>query len=108
MNATRPRSVAEIRDLLVPELRAHNVRKAIVYGSFARGTQTRRSDVDLALVIDTDSRFLDRYDHVAFVQDCLGDLPAEILVYKPGELERISHRPFVKQMLAEGIVIYEQ
>jgi len=38
------------------------VQRAIVFGSLARGEATRRSDLDLIVVMDTDKRFLDRYD----------------------------------------------
>jgi hypothetical protein len=30
-----------------------------------------------------------------------------MLIYTPEELKKISHRPFVRKMLEEGITIYE-
>lgn len=34
----------------------------MVFGSLARVEASRRSDLDLIVVVDTDARFLDRYD----------------------------------------------
>jgi predicted nucleotidyltransferase len=59
---TRPSpSVEEIGNRLRPFFRERNVLKAIVFGSWARGTNTRRSDLDLAIVLDTDRTFLERH-----------------------------------------------
>jgi len=53
-------------ETLASRLRAtfekHRVLRAIVFGSPARGDASRRSDLDLIVVQDTDKRFLDRYD----------------------------------------------
>ena len=101
-------TLEEISARLRPFFDACGVLKAIVFGSYARHSQTRRSDLDLALVIDTDRRFLDRYDRVAGIEEYLGGVRAEILIYAPGELEAIAHRPFIRSMLADGVVIYER
>lgn len=100
--------MAEIGDRLRPFFRERNVLKAIVFGSWARGTNTRRSDLDLAIVLNTDRTFLERHRDLRGIEDVLGGLHAEVLIYAPGELEAISHRPFIRRMLSEGITIYEQ
>ncbi len=64
--------------------------------------------MDLALVIETKARFFDRYQEIMGVEDFLGGLHADIIVYAPGELESLSHRPFIRQLLKEGKVIYER
>jgi uncharacterized protein len=98
----------EIARRLRPFLEARPVRKAIVFGSWARGTQTRRSDLDLALVVDTQRRFLERYEEVRGIEDLFSGIATELLIYAPGELEAIAHRPFIRTMLAEGVVVYER
>lgn len=82
-------------------------RKAILFGSFARGTATRRSDVDAVFVEDTGERFLDRPDrYMRGIYDRVG-IPAEVFVYTPDEFGRMAARPFMKRVLREGIVAYE-
>ena len=49
-----------ISEKLLPIFKRYNIQKAIVFGSFARGEATRRSDLDLILVQETGKRFLDR------------------------------------------------
>jgi predicted nucleotidyltransferase len=98
-------SVEEIGTRLKPFLRKKNVLKAIVFGSWARGTNTRRSDLDLAIVLETDRAFLDRYRELRGIEEVLDGLHPEMLIYAPGELEAISHRPFIRRLLSEGITI---
>ena len=93
---------------LRPFLREKNVLKAIVFGSWARGTNTRRSDLDLAVVLQTNRAFLDRRQDLRGIEDVLDGLHPELLIYAPGELEAISHRPFIRRVLSEGITIYER
>jgi len=93
---------------LRPIFEEHGVLRAILFGSLARGEASRRSDLDLILVQDTDKRFLDRYD------DLLGEIAqvvsgrdVDLLIYTPQELARLTDRPFLKRALSEGRVIYE-
>lgn len=58
----------ELVSRLRPIFEEHGVLRAILFGSLARGEASRRSDLDLILVQDTDKRFLDRYD------DLLGEI----------------------------------
>lgn len=41
--------IAQIRRALVPVLKEHGVKRAAVFGSFARGEATRTSDLDLLI-----------------------------------------------------------
>ena len=59
---------------------------AIVFVSFARGTATRQSKLDLAPVINTDRRFLERYEHVRGIEKMLDSLIPQMLIHAPGEL----------------------
>jgi predicted nucleotidyltransferase len=68
-------SLDELRLRLRPFLETRAVRKAIVFGSYARGTQTLRSDLDLALIVDTDKRFLERAEQVRGIEDLLPGVP---------------------------------
>lgn len=79
----------------------------MLFGSFARGTETRTSDLDLFVVWDTPLGPLQR---IGRVMDLLSDAPrpVEAVVYTPGELERNRTNPFIRRILSEGRVLYRR
>ena len=81
--------------------------KIILFGSWACGTATRRSDIDLFMIWQCDIRPLER---IGKVLDLLLDSPRPVdaIVYTPEELLRCKHRPFIAQLLREGRVLYER
>ena len=82
--------------------------KAIVFGSFARNTMTRHSDIDAIFIEETNRRFIERLDrYMGGIYDRLG-IPADVLVYTPQEFDAMSDRSFMKRVLREGIVVYER
>lgn len=98
----------ELRRALRPIMERYRVRRAILFGSLARGDASRRSDVDLILVQETEKRFFDRYDGLLReIAEAVGGREVDLLVYTPEELAAIAHRPFVAQALREGEVLYE-
>jgi len=100
-------TIEEISRRLKPIFNKNNVEKAIVFGSGARGTQTRKSDLDILIVLKTDKRFFDRYEAFEEIRNLLVGSSVDMLIYSPEELESISHRKFIKTILAEGEVVYE-
>lgn len=84
-----------------------DVLKVILFGSFAEGTNTRRSDVDIAVIMDTPKRFLERYEDFSDLYSVLR-MPVDLIIWTPQEVERIKHRPFVRDVLVKGKVIYER
>ncbi len=101
-------TLADLRHRLTPVLRQYGIRKAILFGSLARGEATRHSDVDLILIQQTDRRFLERYDGLLLdLNKALPHRSVDVLIYTPAELERIANRPFIAQALKEGKVLYE-
>lgn len=100
--------IREISEKLRPVFERYGIVRAIVFGSLARGEPSRRSDLDLFVVQDTDKRFLDRYDGLLNdVTDVITDRDVDLLIYTPDELTRTCERPFVRRILNEGTVIYE-
>jgi HEPN domain-containing protein len=64
---------------------AGGARRAILVGSYARGTATPRSDIDVVFVEDTSERFLDRPDkYLRSLWASLGQ-PVDVLVYTAAE-----------------------
>ncbi len=99
--------IDEVRTQLTPALRKLAVEKAIVFGSISRGTKSRRSDIDILLVVETKERFFDRYRRFEEIYAALKGRSVDMLIYTPSELKRIAHRPFIRKILAEGKTIYE-
>jgi predicted nucleotidyltransferase len=98
----------ELSEKIGPILKRYGVQKAIIFGSLARGEATRRSDLDLILVQQTEKRFLDRYEGILYELGALaGNRDLDLLIYTPEELKSISHRPLIATALREGKVIYE-
>jgi uncharacterized protein len=98
----------ELRARLLPVFKRHQIVKAILFGSMARGETSRRSDADLILVQRTDRRFLDRYDRLLYELNlAVPEVAVDALVYTPEELAQMASRRFVVRALREGQVIYE-
>ena len=98
--------IENIKTSLAPLFERNRIEKAILFGSYARGTSTRRSDVDIIVVLDTDKRFFERYDGFNDIESYLGTLHADLLIYTPMELASCSNRPFIRRALDEGILLY--
>ena len=93
---------------LHPILERYKVRQAILFGSLAEGDATRRSDVDLIIVQDTDKRFFQRYEGILQeIASVVRDRDVDLLIYTPDELEQMSDRPFIREALSKGVIIYE-
>ena len=94
--------------LLRPIFQKYRVQRAILFGSMATGDASRRSDVDLVLIMETEKRFIDRYQGI--LQEITLAIPGrsvDLLIYTPDELEAIKDRAFIRRILTEGIVVYE-
>ena len=96
----------DLKKSLNPFFKKHNIIKAIVFGSYARRTENRKSDLDLIIVQQTEKRFFDRYDDITEIYDYLKGVQTDILIYTPEELKRMSARPFIRSALKEGVTIY--
>jgi predicted nucleotidyltransferase len=86
----------------------YHVLRAIVFGSLARGEASRRSDLDLIVIQDTEKRFLDRYE--GLLKEIVHAVPGrdvDLLIYTPQEFAQMADRPFIAAALREGKVIYE-
>jgi len=93
--------------LLTPIFKKTGVIKAILFGSLSRDTGTRRSDLDLIIVKNSTRRFFDRFEQFDIIHDIIKDRAIDLLIYTPGELAKITHRPFIRKIMSEGQCIYE-
>lgn len=94
-----------LRRRLAPHL--GRTRKAIVFGSVARGQADAWSDLDLVIVADTARPFLERYRDFEGIYDVWRRL--DLLIYTPEEFAQMEAqgRLFIEHVLREGVVIHE-
>lgn len=82
------------------------VRRAIVFGSYAMGRRDLATDLDVLVEMESPLDFVTRtarlYPRVAAGVDL------DLFVYTPAEIERMSSHGFVRRALEEGVVIYEK
>lgn len=96
--------VKKIVDCLI----RYDPERIILFGSYARGEADEYSDLDVVVIKQTEQRFLERLIEAARCLD--NDLgKVDVFVYTWEEFEEMkqSGNPFIEQVLAEGIVIYE-
>jgi uncharacterized protein len=97
-----------LKKKLQPLFKEFKITKAILFGSHARNEASRHSDIDLILIQNTHLRFLDRYEGIlASFSQALPEWDVDMLIYTSEELAKISERPFIRQALKEGKVLYE-
>jgi hypothetical protein len=89
-------------------IKKFNLKKIIIFGSFARGDYHKGSDLDLVIVGEFKDRFIDRIGKIIELND--SDLEIEAMVYTEEEFQKMiqERRPFIEQVLEEGIVVYEK
>lgn len=100
---TLPKAVKRIADELKPE-------KIILFGSYAYGTPTPDSDVDLLVIMNTRQKTKDRYLTVGRLLRPR-QFPVDIIVKTPQEVERaLKNRKnfFIHDILTRGKVLYER
>ena len=69
-------TLPEIQSLLAPVFARHGVRRAVLFGSYAKGSATERSDVDI--LVDSGLRGLAFYGLLENVVSALG-LPVDLI-----------------------------
>ncbi len=83
--------------------------KAYVFGSYARGTADRYSDLDLVIIADTDRAFVERFrDYIKILE--MSPIPVELLIYTHEEFKRMIEleNSLIINVLQEGKCIYER
>ena len=90
-----------IKNQIIPILKRQGVLKAAIFGSFARGEETRRSDIDLLVKMPKNKTLLDMAGLKVELEDKLGR-EVDIVEYD-------AIRPIIKeQVLMDKKEIYEK
>jgi predicted nucleotidyltransferase len=87
--------------------RKFHPQRIVLFGSYAYGTPTRDSDVDLLVVMRTQLRPVEQATAIRGAVDV--PFPMDLLVRTPKQLEQRLHLgdSFVKDILSRGTVLYE-
>jgi len=102
VSKTLPEAVQHIVQTLNPE-------KIILFGSYAEGTPSEDSDVDLLVIMETDASSKDRSWAVSRLL-LPRPFPVDILVKTPQEIDLAVQRGdfFIKDVISRGKVLYER
>ncbi|MDR2592175.1 MAG: nucleotidyltransferase domain-containing protein [Chitinispirillales bacterium] len=102
---------------MTERLKALKPYKVVLFGSYARGTATEDSDLDVMVVLDSNERsrrfddFIERGKPVsAAVRELRKTIPMDLIVYTLAEFEYLIHEKdfFVGEIMESGKVLYEK
>ena len=102
-------TISEIREKLRPIAVQYGLSEVYLFGSYARGTATEESDIDL-LINRKDSRVTSLFSFGELYESIETALqkPVDILTEQTLEQQRTQRRSpaFVRRVLAEKVLIY--
>ena len=93
----------EVSELMRPVLASGPVAKAVVFGSYAKGTATENSDVDI--VIDSEGA-LSGFNFFVYSDKLMRTLPVKADIFEYSEIKKPS--ALHSKIMNEGVVIYER
>ena len=102
VSASLPEVIQRLASKLQPE-------KIILFGSYAYGSPTPDSDVDLLVILETNASATERYLAVSRLL-YPRPFPVDILVRTPNEIKQALHTGdfFIKEIVSQGHVLYER
>ena len=92
----------EIKAMITPVVQCHPVKRVIIFGSYARGTATDTSDLDI--MIDSENQ-LEGFDYFGIVGTLLKKFPIPVDVMEASEVDKNS--VFYRNIQRDGVVVYE-
>ena len=95
-------SIEEIKSYILPVVEKYPIERVILFGSYARGDASDRSDVDL--IVESQGRLRNR-KIFALGGELLDVLPVRVDVYDI--LEVVNPSAMYDNILKEGVVIYD-
>ena len=85
----------------------YNPKAIIVFGSVAKGTSTEDSDLDIAVILESD---LSEHERNVDVRVCIGPIgmAMDLMVFTPEEVESEKENKFslISEILNTGEVVY--
>ncbi|MDP2939981.1 MAG: nucleotidyltransferase domain-containing protein [Candidatus Omnitrophota bacterium] len=100
------KELKRIADIIIKK---YSPQKIILFGSLASGNVHEWSDIDLVVIKDTQTRFLDRTEELLLLSR--PRVGINIVVYTPYEAKKMIEENryfFVDEILKKGMVLYER
>lgn len=96
-------TIEELKNMVQEILKQFAVKKAIVFGSYAKNTQTSQSDIDI--VIDSEGQLLNIMFY-GLLEELVQKLQKNIDLFEISEIQKDSQ--LYHNILEEGVIIYEK
>ena len=97
----------ELKDFAAKIVKAVSPDKIVLFGSYADGTPTEDSDIDLLVILESDQP---KHKRIQAIRKVLRPLPfpVDFVVYTPDEIRRyeMDKGTFVHHVLSNGRVLY--
>ena len=91
-------TVPQLRETLAPVFARYGIRRAVLFGSYGKGTATEKSDVDL--LVDSGLRF------VGFLDDVQRTVGKEVDLFDVAHIQAGSS--IDREIRETGITVYEE
>jgi predicted nucleotidyltransferase len=97
-----------IRSLILDSVKPGTIKKIYLFGSYAYGKPTKKSDIDICVVIGNNLDRLETYQKIAMSLFDNDIVPADILVYREKFFYDIQNPNGIKNtILTKGEILYE-
>ena len=96
-------TIEELKTILQDILKNFAVKKAILFGSYAKNTPTSKSDIDL--VIDSEGKLLNIYFY-GLLEDLVQKLQKNVDLFEISEIQKNSR--IYNDIKKEGVIVYEK
>jgi predicted nucleotidyltransferase len=96
-------TIDEIKNIVTPIVSPYPISRVILFGSYARGEASERSDVDL--IIDSEGK-LSAFDYFGVIGMIVKKMPIKVDVFELDEVKRTSS--MYGSISKEGVIIYER
>ena len=96
-------NVTDIKTTVEPIVKDTKVQKLVLFGSYAKGTASENSDIDLYMFSDGAITGLEFYDLKSKIEDAFG-MEIDLLP----DLDIMPNSPVERQINESGVVIYER
>ena len=97
-----------IRSLILNSVEPGSIKKIYLFGSYASGKPTKRSDIDLCVIIRNELNKSDIYQKIALSLFDNDIIPADILVYREKYFYDIKNPNGIKNtIITKGKILYE-
>ena len=96
-------TIDKLKKILASVLKNFDVKRAILFGSYAKNNPTAKSDIDL--VVDSEGKLLNIYFY-GLLEDLIQKLQKDVDLFEISEIQKDSR--IYNDIQKEGIIIYEK